>query len=51
MILPHAALEKFIARREDIERLTPNGIPVEIDNIIVKIVKMYNTLYCKIVIS
>jgi len=44
IILPHATLEKFIARREDIERFTPDGIPVEIDNIIVKVAKMYNIL-------
>jgi len=31
--------EKFIARRADIERLTQDGIPVEIHDLIVKVVK------------
>jgi len=48
IILPHATWEKFIARREDIERLTLDGIPVEIDNIIVKVAKMYNTHIVKL---
>jgi len=48
IILPHATWEKFIARREDIKRLTPDEIPVEIDNIIVKVVKIYNTHIIKL---